>query len=250
MPLPSGVVALVIVAALIFFGLAHRALDRLRLTDGQALLIIALLIGGSFLDIPLMRTPFTLSVNVGGALVPLALVVYLVWRADSAAEKVRALVGAVITAAVVLAIASITDFEPGRADFLDPIWLFGGVGGVTGYLVGQRSRRAAFVAGSLGLLLTDVVHAVQVARSGQAGTVMIGGAGAFDMIVLAGLIALGLAEIVGEARERLSGGPGAAALFLAAASAAVDHRALGKRFIGLSAVKTLHHIFNRITGAL
>lgn len=219
MPLPAGVIVLVVVAALIFFGLTHRVLDRLRLTDGQALLVIAAMIGGSFIDLPLMRTPFTLSVNVGGALVPLALVVYLLWRADSQAERVRALVGAVITAAAVMAVASITDFEPGRADFLDPIWLFGGLGGVVGYLVGQRSRRASFVAGSLGLLLTDLVHALQVARMGQAATVMIGGAGALDMIVLAGVLALGLAEVVGEVRERLSGGPGPAALLLAAASA-------------------------------
>ena len=221
MPLPTGVIVLVVVAALIFFGLAHRALDRLRLTDGQALLVIAAIIAGSFIDLPLMRTPFTLSVNVGGALVPLALVVYLLWRADSSAERVRALVGAVITAAAVLAVASMTDFEPGRADFLDPIWLFGGLGGVAGYLVGQRSRRASFVAGSLGLLLTDLVHALQVARLGQAATVMIGGAGAFDMIVLAGILALGLAEVVGEVRERLSGGPGPAALLLAVASASL-----------------------------
>ncbi|HEY8498378.1 MAG TPA: stage II sporulation protein P [Limnochordales bacterium] len=221
MPLPAGVIALVVVAALVFFGLAHRALDRLRLTDAQALLVIAAIIAGSFVDIPLMRTPFTLSINVGGALIPLGLVVYLLVRADSAAERVRALVGAVITAAAVLAIASVTDFEPGRADFVDPVWLFGGLGGVVGYLVGQRSRRASFVAGSLGLLLTDLVHAVQVARAGQAGTVMIGGAGAFDMIVLAGLLAVGLAEVVGEVRERLSGGPGPAAVaLLAAASAA------------------------------
>ncbi|MEW6047983.1 MAG: DUF1614 domain-containing protein, partial [Bacillota bacterium] len=208
MPLATGIVALVVVAALIFFGLAHRALDRLRLTDGQALLVIAAMIAGSFIDIPIMRRPFMMTVNVGGALIPLALVAYLVWRADSGAEKVRGLVGAVITAAVVLAIASVTDFDPGRGDFLDPVWLFGIVGGVTGYLVGRRSRRAAFVSGTLGLLLTDVVHAAQVARSGQVGTVMIGGAGAFDMIVLAGFIAIGLAEIVGETLERLSGGPG------------------------------------------
>ncbi|NLG67943.1 MAG: hypothetical protein GX496_00035, partial [Firmicutes bacterium] len=59
MPLPTGVIVLVVVAALIFFGLAHRALDRLRLTDGQALLVIAAIIAGSFIDLPLMRAPFT-----------------------------------------------------------------------------------------------------------------------------------------------------------------------------------------------
>ncbi|WP_324717828.1 stage II sporulation protein P [Carboxydochorda subterranea] len=206
--MPAGLVALVVVAALIFFGLAHRVLDRMRLTDGQALIFIALIIAGSFVDIPLVRAPVSVSINVGGAVIPLILAGYLLVRADHAVERVRSLVGAVITAAAVLAISSLTDFDPGRGDFLDPVWLFGIVGGVTGYLVGSRSRRASFISGTLGLLLTDVVHAVRMARTGQPATVMIGGAGAFDMIVLAGLIAVGLAEIVGEIRERLSGGPG------------------------------------------
>ena len=35
----------------------------------------------------------------------------------------------------------------------------------------------------------------------------IGGAGIFDSIVLAGLVAVLLAEILGETRERLQGGP-------------------------------------------
>ena len=38
-------------------------------------------------------------------------------------------------------------------------------------------------------------------------TVAIGGAGIFDTIVIAGFIAVGLAEFVGETRERLQGGP-------------------------------------------
>ena len=36
----------------------------------------------------------------------------------------------------------------------------------------------------------------------------IGGAGVFDAMIVAGIIAVALAEIVGETRERLSGGPG------------------------------------------
>ena len=42
---------------------------------------------------------------------------------------------------------------------------------------------------------------------GMATTVAIGGAGALDAVVLAGLIAVVLAEVVGESRERLGGGP-------------------------------------------
>ena len=35
----------------------------------------------------------------------------------------------------------------------------------------------------------------------------IGGAGAFDSLILAGILAVLLAELVGETRERLQGGP-------------------------------------------
>ncbi len=218
--MPAGILALLVAAALIFFGLAHRVLDRLRLTDGQALAFIGLLIAGSFVDIPLLRQPVRASINVGGAVVPLVLAGYLLARADSTHERVRSLVGAAVTAAVVLAVASLTDFEPGQADFLDPLWLFSGIGGLVGYLVGGRSRRAAFISGTLGLLATDVVHVVGAVRSGLPATALIGGAGAFDMVVIAGLLAVGLAEAVGETRERLSGGPGggtAAVVALAAA---------------------------------
>jgi hypothetical protein len=37
--------------------------------------------------------------------------------------------------------------------------------------------------------------------------VHIGGAGAFDSLILAGILAVLLAELVGETRERLQGGP-------------------------------------------
>ena len=216
--MPSGTIALLVVALLIFFGLAHRALDRLRLTDTQALLIIALLIAGSFVDIPLVRGPLAVRVNLGGAVLPVALTAYLLARADTAAERVRSLLGAVITASAVTAVASVTDFDPGRGDWVDPLWLFSALGGLVGYLVGGRSRRAAFISGSMGLLLTDVAQAVRAARAGFPTTLLIGGAGAFDMVVLGGLIALGLAEVGGEALERLSGGPGKPAGILAALS--------------------------------
>ena len=53
------------VAALVYFGLAHRVLDRMRLTDRQALLLIGLMLLGSFVDIPLLRNTVDLSINVG-----------------------------------------------------------------------------------------------------------------------------------------------------------------------------------------
>ena len=51
--MPAGTTLLLVVAALIYFGAGQRVLDRLRLTDTQTLIFIALMIGGSFITIPL-----------------------------------------------------------------------------------------------------------------------------------------------------------------------------------------------------
>ena len=49
---PIGTIALVIVAALIYFGLGQRALDRLYLTDKAALALIVAMILGDILIFP------------------------------------------------------------------------------------------------------------------------------------------------------------------------------------------------------
>jgi len=49
--MPVGTVLLLVVAALIYFGVGQRLLDRMRLTDTQALIAIALMIGGSFITL-------------------------------------------------------------------------------------------------------------------------------------------------------------------------------------------------------
>lgn len=203
-----GLVLLLAMAAVIYFGLAHRILDRMRLTDMQALIFIGLMIAGSFVTIPIPSGRIGLSMNVGGFLVPLVLAVYLLFKAGTTWERVRALLAAVGTAAVMWAIALVTDFGPeaGRAIFIDSIWLYSLVGGVIAYLLG-RSRRAAFVAGTLGVVFADLVHLVRVWARNVPGVVALGGAGVFDTTVLAGLIAVTLAELVGESRERLQGGP-------------------------------------------
>lgn len=204
--MPTGMILLLIVAALVYFGVAQRILDRMRLTDTQALIFIGLMIAGSFIDIPIFRGTTEVSINIGGALVPLALAIYLLTKADTTREWVRGVVAALVTAGIVYGISQITDFEPPRRDIIDPMWLFSIVAGVVGYLAG-RSRRSAFIAGTVGIILTDVIHMVQSFAVNLPTTVAIGGAGVFDTTVVAGLIAVGLAEIVGESRERIQGGP-------------------------------------------
>lgn len=209
--LPAGIIILLIVTALIFFGLAHRALDRMKLSDKAALAIVAGLIIGSFIDIPLIGGRFPLSVNIGGALIPLGLAIYLVSTAGTAKEKIRSLVGSLVTALAIYAVGTqlMTGLpEPaGRFGFIDALWLFPLVAGVVGYLAG-RSRRSAFVSATMGILLFDIGHYIWLARSGApAVRADIGGAGVFDAVVISGIFAILLAETVGEIRERLAGGP-------------------------------------------
>ena len=210
---PIGIIILIVVSVLIYLGLAQRALDRMRLSDRGALVVIGAIILGSFVNIPLPFLPFRTSLNVGGALVPVGLAIYLLVRAGTPKEWTRALVGAVITAVVVYIIGSLINtgstMEPaGRYAILDAIYLYPLAGGVVAYLLG-RSRRAAFIAATLGVLLVDVFHYFWLMNQNAPAnyTVSIGGAGAFDTIVLAGFVAILLAEIIGESFERLSGGP-------------------------------------------
>ena len=210
---PIGIIVLIIASVFIYLGLAHRALDRMRLSDRGAIVIIGAIIVGSFINIPLPFLPFTTSVNVGGALVPVGLAIYLLLKAGSNKEWNRALIGTVATAVIVYVIGSLintgTTVEPaGRYAILDDIYLYPLVGGIIAYIFG-RSRRSAFIAATLGVLLVDIFHYTWLlAKSAPAGYVVsIGGAGAFDTIVLAGIIAVLLAELLGESLERLAGGP-------------------------------------------
>lgn len=200
-----GTIILVAVAVLIYLGVAQRVLDRLRLTDRAALLFVAaLLVGGYLPDIPLSDN---VSINIGGGIVPLFLAVYLVARAGTAREKVRAVLATLVTSVAVYLAMKIMPLEPTYNYFIDPMYLFAIIAGVTGYLAG-RSRRSAFIAGSMGLLLTDIFARIEVALRGGRGNMVIGGAGIFDSIVIGGILALVLAELIGETRERLGGGPG------------------------------------------
>ena len=82
-----GTILLIITGLLVLFGVGQRVLDRLRLTDRQALLFIALIIAGGFL--PDVRLSERFSFNIGGALIPLLLCVWLFVKADTPSEKAR-----------------------------------------------------------------------------------------------------------------------------------------------------------------
>lgn len=197
-----GLTLLVIVTILVLLGVCRGVLDKMGLNDRQALIITgALFVGGLIPDIPLGGEVY---VNIGGALIPLAVCVYLIVRAGTAKERVRALIGALVTGLAVYWLGRFMPDEPEAIAF-DPNYIYGLVGGLTAYLLG-RSRRGAFVAGVLGVMGADIYQAVELRARGVNQALHLGGAGAVDVIVIAGLTGVILAEVVGEIIERVTRG--------------------------------------------
>lgn len=194
-------ILLLIAGLLVLFGLGQRVLDRMRLTDRQALVwLAAILIGSLIPDIPLGPV----SVNIGGAVLPLALCIWLLVKADTAWERVRALLAALASAGAVLAVSYLMPAEP-ETMWLDVNWLYGPIAGILAYVLG-RSRRAAFIAGVLGVLLADTTTGIINRIQGFAVEIRLGSGGILDAVLLSGFLAVALAEIIGEIRERFRGG--------------------------------------------
>lgn len=197
----AGTMLLTIAAVLVFCGLLQRVLDRMYLTDRQALLLIGAMIVGTFLP---NITIGVVSVNIGGAIIPLGVCAYLFFRADEAMERWRALIGTVVTGAAVYALSALLPAEA-EALPLDPMWLYGLCGGVLAWVLG-RSRRNAFICGVAGVILADVVSGIVARAQGYTVQIVLGGGGIADAAVISGVTSVLLCEIVGEAIERIARG--------------------------------------------
>lgn len=199
-----GMIILVGVAVLIFMGVGQRVLDRLKLSDKAAIAVIVAIVVSTILipDIPLTER---VSINVGGFLIPLGLAIYLFVKAETGKERMRAVIAAVVAGALIYVAQSyVLPAEP-ENQVIDPNYVYALIAGLTAYLLG-RSRRAAFIAGVMGVIFSDVIQMVLNYINNLPAPTRFGGAGGVDTTVIAGLLGVMVAEIVGEARERLQGG--------------------------------------------
>ncbi|MBE3592808.1 MAG: DUF1614 domain-containing protein [Thermoanaerobacter sp.] len=200
--MPLSYILLSITGLVVLFGFAHRVLDRMKMTDTWAfLVIIGMIIGTLIPNIPITKT---VSINIGGAAIPIAVSVYLFLRAESTREKVNAVVVSIVTGIAVFITGRILPAEP-EAMIIEPKYIYGIVGGLIAYLF-SRSRRSAFIAGVMGIMLANLMQAVSNYLTGTRGVVPIGGAGFFDSVVISMIIAVFLSEIIGETREKMQGG--------------------------------------------
>ncbi len=199
-----GMIILIAVSVLIFMGLAERVLDRLRLNDKAAIVIIlAIIVSTIFIpDIPITER---VSVNIGGFVIPLGLAIYLFIKAETGKERIRAIAAAIVAGGLIYGFQRyILPAEP-EAQNIDPNYVYAIIGGLTAYLIG-RSRRAAFIAGVVGVILSDAIQMVLNYINNIPADTRFGGAGGVDTTVIAGILGVLIAEIIGEIREHLQGG--------------------------------------------
>ena len=196
-----GMVLLTVTAILVFFGAAQRVLDKMYLSDRAALVLIALMFFGTLLpNLTLGRV----QISLGGAVIPLGVCVYLLIRAGTAKERFRAIAGSFLTAGIIYALSALMPDEP-EAIVIDPMYLYGLVGGLIAYMLG-RSRRGAFICGVLGVMLADTAVAIVNWNRGINQPLILGGAGVFDASVISAILGVLLSELVGEIFERLTRG--------------------------------------------
>jgi len=196
-----GMILLTATAILVFFGVAQRVLDKMYLSDRAALVLIALMFFGTLIPNILIGD---VSISIGGAIIPVGICLYLLIRAGTNKERVRAILGSFLTAGLIYTLSRIMPAEPERIA-IDPLFLYGFLGGLGAYQLG-RSRRGAFICGVLGVLWADIAVALVNRFNSIEQRLTIGGAGVFDAMIISGLLGVVLAELIGELLERFMRG--------------------------------------------
>ncbi len=140
--------------------------------------------------VPLKSTEeITVSVNLGGCVVPLAVSCYLL-----ATRPHLWLEYAIDTAATTVVSYATARVVPG-VGIAVPFFLPAAVAGATALMIADgQAASVAYVAGTLGTLIgADLLHLRRAVRWGNAAVLSIGGAGTFDAIFVTGLTAVWIA---------------------------------------------------------
>jgi uncharacterized membrane protein len=212
----------VVLLVLIQLGVLRYAFMSLGVSSGAALLLLLGSLVGSFFNIPVMefaeqsvisgreiiyygmryvvpvvveRPGTIIAVNVGGALIPTLMSIYLLIKYDLWIK------GALATAAAAIAMYWLADPVPGLGIAV-PVFAPALVTAIVALLLTRENAAPlAYIAGSLGTLIgADLLNLGKIGGLG-APIASIGGAGAFDGIFLIGILAVLLACIYPASRH-------------------------------------------------
>ena len=196
-PIALPLLLLLVLFALLIFLVEVRVLTyayrKVGVHPRYAFAVMLLSLFGSGIDIPLVAVASgpsaragdatVVALNVGGALIPILVSLYLLIRTGMI---VRMVIGTAIVTAVVHSLAQLV---PG-AGIAVPMFVPPIVAAAVALLLAfRRAPPVAYVAGSMGTLIgADLMNLGQIARLG-APVVSIGGAGTFDGVFLTGILA-------------------------------------------------------------
>lgn len=211
-----------VVLVLLRWGLIRYVYERLGLSRRAAMLLLLAALIGSAINIPLMRFPTqrvvepaivnffgmqyvvprvverggtVLAINVGGAVIPILVALYLIRRHGITGPLILSL--GVVTAVMYHFAQPI----PGVGIALPPI-LPSVVTAVVALVLDRRAApRTAFISGTLGTLVGADLFNLGHLQALAAPVASIGGAGTFDGVFMIGIVAVLLAGLPGFRRE-------------------------------------------------
>jgi len=215
--------AILALLLLLQIGLLNRAYRALGLEPRAAMLVLLASLIGSYVNIPVARLPEArvvahafvdvfgvpylapqivdwpgtiVAINVGGALIPLLLSVYLVLRYGLIVPA------AIATAVVAVVVHRLAAVEPGVGIAVPWFWP-PVLAAITALILSRRyAAPIAYVGGSIGVLIGADLTNLDKLQSLGAPVASIGGAGTFDGVFLAGVVAVLLSGIGGGAPLR------------------------------------------------
>ncbi|HLE97361.1 MAG TPA: DUF1614 domain-containing protein [Candidatus Thermoplasmatota archaeon] len=204
------VIALAVLALYILYGVLHRAFQRVGFTPGEAALILLGTMIGSAWNVPLWPWPvgggWILTVNVGGAVVPVLVCVWLLRRVPSMATA--AMIGAVLVSLVTYLVTSATPegiVVPTYLALLPP-FAAAALSLTAFWREEDHAAPLAYVSGTFGAIIgADVLRLPEFLAQAppEAGALAsIGGGAVFDMVFLTGIVAVGLDALVFRQRRR------------------------------------------------
>jgi uncharacterized membrane protein len=210
----AGIFLLLLV--LIQLGILSYAYMRLGISSGGALLLLFGSLVGSFFNIPVaelpaeqvmsgqvvefygmeyvipqvVQSPSTIiAVNVGGALIPIAMSLYLLIRHGL-------WVHGVIATAVVAAVCYWLSQPVRGLGIAEPVFVPALTCGIVALVLARdRAAPLAYISGSLGTLIGADLLNLGAVRGLDAPVASIGGAGTFDGIFLIGIVSVLIASI-------------------------------------------------------
>ncbi len=204
-------IVLPVVLALLFFDVVTLSFDKIGLSQEAALVIFFAMLIGGLINIPISRRRFyyrepqpffsrffyyvpprvayqVVAVNVGGALLPTGLALYLLPRAP--------LVPTLIVTAIIIAISRLVAKPVVGVGIVMPGWLSPIISALLAYLLARDNPApVAYISGTMGTLIgADLLNWPNFKKFGPQ-LISIGGAGVFDGVFLSGVIAVLLTSL-------------------------------------------------------